>query len=175
MNYTLEKFEKTVSLEEYIEEYVDVEQFLEFCKACPSYGNIWSCPPYDFDPMDIWNSYDSILIKGYQINYSGERTAKEMEDVMYKVKGKVSEELFVLEEKIEGSLSLSAGSCHICKGCSKPDGKPCRYPEKMRYSIESLGGDVGKTLSRLCGIELEWIEEGKLPDHFVLCGALLMK
>ena len=43
----------------------------------------------------------------------------------------------------------------------------------MRYSIESLGGNVGLTVSKLMGIELEWMEEGKIPSYFVLAGGLL--
>ena len=45
----------------------------------------------------------------------------------------------------------------------------------MRYSIEALGGNVGKTVHDLLGIELEWIEEGKVPSYFVLVGGLLEK
>ena len=43
----------------------------------------------------------------------------------------------------------------------------------MRYSIESLGGNVGLTISKLLKLELEWIEEGKLPNYFILVSGLL--
>ena len=76
--------------------------------------------------------------------------------------------LFEEEEKHPGSKSLSAGSSHICgeDNCSKPLGQPCRFPDKMRYSVESLGGNVGLTASKLLGIQLQWID-------FVLVGGLL--
>ena len=83
--------------------------------------------------------------------------------------------VYAEEEENPGSESLSAGTCQICSGCTRPAGEPCRFPEKRRYSIESIGGNVGKTISKLCGVDLEWIEEGKLPDHFVLVGGLLIK
>lgn len=65
----------------------------------------------------------------------------------------------------------------MCKGegCSRPLGEPCRRPGDMRYSIESIGGNVGLTVSKLMGIELEWVQEGKLPSYFVLVGGLLKK
>ena len=44
----------------------------------------------------------------------------------------------------------------------------------MRYSIESLGGNVGKTASKLLGVELMWMEEKKLPAYFVLVNGLLL-
>ena len=52
---------------------------------------------------------------------------------------------------------------------------PCRYPETMRYSIESLGGNVGLTIEKLMGLKLEWMEEGRLPHHFILVCGLLQK
>ena len=43
----------------------------------------------------------------------------------------------------------------------------------MRYSIESLGGDVGKTTKDLLGLELKWMTEGRMPEHFILVNGLL--
>jgi hypothetical protein len=44
----------------------------------------------------------------------------------------------------------------------------------MRYSIESLGGDVGLTAERYLGQPLLWIKDGILPDYLMLVGALLL-
>ena len=173
MDYTLERFETETDIDSYIEDYVDIEHFLECCKACPNYANRWACPPYDFDPMDIWKAYDRLLIAGYRLTFSEDRTEEEMTKALWEVKQKLSEELYAEEKKQPGSRSLSAGTCQLCRECSKPEGKPCRYPDQMRYSIESIGGNVGRTISKLCGIEIEWIEEGRLPEHFVLVGGLL--
>ena len=46
--YTLDYYHASVPVSEYLDKYVDVPAFLEACKACPNYGRIWSCPPYDF-------------------------------------------------------------------------------------------------------------------------------
>ncbi|MBQ1959281.1 MAG: DUF2284 domain-containing protein [Firmicutes bacterium] len=175
--YTLEKFEKEISTELYLEHFVNVEEFLEYCKVCPNYGRLWSCPPYDFNPEDYWKKYSSLLVTGYKINFGPEVTEKRSMEIMTEVKNRIAEELFAMESAEPGSMSLSAGSCGICGTdcCTRLEGKPCLHPEKMRYSIESLGGNVGKTVSKLLGIELEWIEEGKLPSYFVLCGGLLKK
>ncbi len=47
-------------------------------------------------------------------------------------------------------MSLSSGACLHCKNaeCTRLSGKPCRFQDKMRYSIESLGGNVGKTVTK---------------------------
>ena len=175
--YNLERFEKEISVPLYLEHYVNVEEFLEYCKACPNYEKIWSCPSYDFNPEDYWKEYSTLTVLGYKINFAQDMTEKRSMEIMAEVKNKITEELFAMEEECPGSISLSAGSCSVCgpENCTRTDGKPCRYPEKMRYSIESLGGNVGKTVSKLLGIELEWIEEGKIPSYFVLVGGLLKK
>lgn len=181
--YTTERYEATMSVEEYLEKYVDVDTFLECCKACPNYEKIWSCPSYDFDVLEYWKKYKAIDLTAVKIifdeEYAGKEFPKEemdriIEASLWKVKHDLSQELFVKEAEIPGSISLSAGSCSLCKdGCPRTEGKPCRFPDKMRYSIESLGGNVGLTISKLMGIELEWMEEGKLPHYFVLVSGLL--
>ncbi|MCR5134236.1 MAG: DUF2284 domain-containing protein [Clostridiales bacterium] len=175
MEYRVERFEGRIGIPAYLEGYVDVEGFLACCRECPNYGQLWSCPPYDFDPMDVWRAYGSLLIVGRRVTYTGDRTETEMEAVLGRVKQEITDELESLRAVRSGSMPLSAGSCAICEGCTRPAGAPCRHPGQMRYSIESLGGNVGKTIRDVCGVDIEWIEEGRLPEHFVLVGGLLEK
>ncbi len=181
--YKTERFEASVSVEEYLDQYVDVETFLKCCRECSAYNVKWSCPPYDFDVVDYWRQYQVFDLTAVKIlfdeAYAGRICTKEEQQEIFrksvwKVKEELSKELFLREQKIPGSISLSAGSCMRCgENCSRREGKPCPFPEEMRYSIESLGGNVGQTISRLMGIELEWMEEGRLPHYFVLvCGLL---
>lgn len=176
MKYTTERYTADISVEEYIEKYVAVEEFLECCKACPNYDKKWSCPSYDFDVLEYWKKYDTAYFIAEKIIFDEEYVGKEVsaDDVVEEVKQKLTDELFGMEAANPGSISLSAGSCSLCtQGCSRTEGMPCRYPDKMRYSIESLGGNVGLTISKLMGIEIEWMQEGKLPSYFVLvCGLL---
>lgn len=180
--YETEKLYGKLDIPTYMEDYVDVEEFLEYCKACDSYDKIWSCPEYDFDVLEYWRKYDTIHIIGNKIVFDDEtvemeRTPEELEKFMGKVlkeeKQKLAEILYEAEARYPGSISLSAGSCHLCEVCERVEGKPCRYPDEMRYSMESLGANVGKTCSKLLRIELLWSEENKLPKYFVLISALL--
>ena len=175
MQYTITQFEAEIGTAEYLKDFVDADYFLSCCKVCQNYGHVWACPPYDFAPRDLWRQYDRLRVYGYQVRYSGERTQKEMEEVLWKVKERLDEEMLHLEAETPGSLALSAGSCTRCESCSRPEGKPCRFPQLMRHSIESVGGDVGKTIEKLCGIQIQWAKEGCLPDHYVVAGGLLMK
>lgn len=175
--YTIDKFEKTIDVADYVEGYVNVAEFEEYCKECPNYGTVWSCPPYSFDAETYWKDYSELLVVARKINFQGEVSQEESYQIMKEVKADMAKELYELEAKTPGSISLSAGSCDLCseEGCTRKEGLPCRFPEKMRYSIESIGGNVGLTVSKLLGIRLEWIEEGKVPSYFVLVGGLLTK
>ena len=107
--------------------------------------------------------------------YTQEELQEIIRTVLKTEKHRLGEELLEKEKQYPGSVSLSAGSCDQCaSGCSKEQGNPCRFPETMRYSIESLGGNVGLTIEKLMGLKLEWMEDGKLPHHFVLVNGLLM-
>lgn len=184
--YKIRTYTNEISIQNYVENYVDIPTFLKCCEACPNYKNIWSCPTYDFDVESYWRSYNTFSVVGRQIlfdeetrnrTFSQEELYSLIEDVIGKEKQILTDELFEQEKLYPGSISLSAGSCSTCgKGnCTRPKSEPCRFPDKMRYSIESLGGNVGKTISDLFHIELEWVEEGKLPSHFVLVCGLLKK
>lgn len=167
--------------EDYIENYVDVPKFLGYCKKCDSYGKNWSCPEFNFDAKELWKKYKYVYIIGTKIifnkdviNSLDEDVAKEqMQEALWQEKKTLLEKLWKLEEDYPGALSLSAGSCKLCPKCQRQIDRSCIHPDKMRYSIESIGGDVGKTLSKLLGIELQWAKDGKLPEYYTLVSGFL--
>ena len=183
--YTVKRHTAEIAVAEYLKDYVDIDGFLECCKECPNYNNVWTCPPFEFDPLEYWKQYDTLEVYAQEIifdeKYAGKcfsksEMSKIIEQSIKVVKNELTDELFELEKDFPGSVSLSAGSCIICaEGCTKKDGKDCRFPEKQRYSIEALGGNVGLTISKLMGIDIEWVKEDILPSKFVLVCGLLKK
>lgn len=182
--YSVTRHTAEISVSDYLEGYVDIPTFLEACTRCPNYGKVWSCPPYDFDVDSYWKNYQKLHLLASKIVFDEELlsrtwTQEEQTELLNRVlpveKQKLTEELLKAEQEYPGSISLSAGSCQSCKTCTRPSQMPCCHPDTMRYSIESLGGNVGLTLQKLMGLKLEWMEEGKLPHHFVLVCGLLTK
>ena len=53
--YSVQTIETRVPVAEYLRTCVDVEKFLGFCRECGNYGRRWSCPPFEFDPLELWN------------------------------------------------------------------------------------------------------------------------
>ena len=175
LNYTVRELEARVPLSEYLADCVDVPHFLTYCEACPSFDAVWSCPSYDFDPMEIWNRYGHIrLYARMLIPDSPGQDEQAALTALHEEKDKYLDILFAWETENPGSLALAAGSCTLCTPCTRPSGRPCQKPEQMRYSIESLGGDVGLTASRYFGYPLQWIRKGVLPDYLMLVGGLLI-
>ena len=58
--YSVQTIETCVPVAEYLRACVDVEKFLGFCRECGNYGRRWSCPPFEFDPLELWNRYDTL-------------------------------------------------------------------------------------------------------------------
>ena len=81
--------------------------------------------------------------------------------------------LLKLEQEIPGSLALQSGRCLLCERCAREEGKVCRHPQRLRYSIESLGGNVTATLQELLGVELQWYTADSSPAYLVQVGGLL--
>ena len=182
LKYSAAQLENKIAVEDYVRDYVDVPRFLECCRACPNYASKWSCPPYDFDPLDLWAQFREFWIFGVKISFGGDGadySAPEMNEevraVFLEEKGKLLNRALSLEKECPGSLGLSAGSCVICAECAKKSGAPCRRPELMRYSIESLGGDVCATAENLLGTSIKWASEGRAPEYLILAGGLLTK
>lgn len=180
---TTRRYEAEITVDKYLDKYVDIEQFEAKCKECPNYSKIWSCPEFDFDPKAYWKKYHDLFLLALKIKpddkyrglcFEGEELDRILKETLNKGKELLTGELAVWEKKMPGSVALSAGSCILCDGrCARAEGQPCKHPDEMRYSIESLGGNVGKTITDLMGLELLWMEEGRIPEYFVLVGGLL--
>lgn len=177
--YTCETMIQTVPLEDFRRDLVDVPRFMGYCLDCSNAGRYWSCPPYDFDPQEIWARYGGLLLLVRKVTFRkdrlfpGERRAFERTELP-KIKADMNRELLEMEAKIPGSLALFPGRCEWCPSCARGEGKPCRFPERMRYSVESLGGDCGGALERYFGEPLQWAQGNKLPERLLFLGGLLM-
>ena len=171
---TLERLVTTIPLAEYVPQCVDVPKFLGYCRACPSYGKRWSCPPHDYDPMDLWARYETLTLVVLVLTPDRGASREEAMAAMAREKKALLEELLALEEAFPGSLALSAGNCQLCRFCARTQGIPCWQPQRMRPSIEALGGDVSLTLEGYLGRTIRWTRPGETPPYLTLAGGLLI-
>ena len=174
----ISKLTADVDVAEFTENYVDVEKFLGLCKDCENYGKNWNCPPFDFDVMDVWNSYGKLKIIAFKIEFDDEELAtvysdRELDFVLKRVgrmKVKLMNDIYDLED--ENSLGLFLGECNLCMKCTREFGMPCKMPFKMRYSLESLGANVDQFLEDIFDLKVIYAKDGKLPEYMVFVGGL---
>ena len=183
--YRVEEFEAKVSVQEYREHCLDIPRIRGYCQACENYGKRWSCPPFTEPSECLWDRYETIWIFGRKLLLSQELQDEEIsmdemtarsKALLHPEKERLLGELLELERQFPGSLALSAGSCEGCppKQCARAEGKPCLHPERLRCSLESLGGDVVQTASRYLNQEILWGKAGHFPPSYLLVGALLL-
>lgn len=115
------------------------------CSAnkCQVYGHSWACPPACGEIEDFerqMHEFEHCLVV---------QTVTEMEDdfdVEAIEEGGETQKRRVLDlvEAIDKAglsaetMTLSAGTCTLCKECTYPD-EPCRFPDKRLVSMEAAG------------------------------------
>lgn len=180
--YHTEIYIKPSTIEELKKSFWDIEKFEGFCKQCKNYGKVWSCPPYDFSIEEYITKYKYIYIVGVKIVFdedtlssinTKEKISNYTNETLHFMKNKIMNEMLNLEKLYPNSTSLSAGGCKLCKVCSKESNLKCLHPDLMRYSLESLGFDVGGISSKLLNFELKWATETRLPDYFSLIAGIM--
>lgn len=175
-SYTIEQQEKKIPVAEVLRDCVDVPYFLELCKACPNYGNRWACPPYTTDSLCVWLKYDVMHMMIRVIYPDPDMTEAEAIAMVDRERQKFSDELLEMEAGRANVVSLAAGPCMRCgENCTRREKKICRMPQKVRFSIESLGGNVTALMDKYFGRSMLWMKDGKVPEYFVLAGGLLLE
>lgn len=182
MNYTVTEHKVTIGADEFISRYRDVERIRTFCEQCPSYGKVWTCPPFDFDPRNVSDGFKTVTLMASTIEFdeqtraackTAEQASATGREAMEQVWKTLLPQLYEMECNTPGSRCFTF-RCSLCpEGCTRPEGKPCRHPDKMRHSLESVGFDLVTMTRDLLGIDLEWSSDGSLPKHLTLVTALM--
>ena len=177
----LEKREAEIPLSQLMEFY-DRETFWGFCRACPRYGALWSCPPYEKGALPELEQFSKIRLFCHVLHFSQDLRREHalpqqagafMEACAAEYGQGVHEELLRREQSHPGSLGLTHGGCRLCAHCARTEGKPCRQPEKMRLSLESLGFSVVDLTQKVFDLPILFAAEA-LPPHQVLLTGLLL-
>ncbi len=173
----------SLPMSDFIRKYQDQEKFMAYCRECPNYNTLWSCPPLSFDANELLKGFNYIQLVAVKVIYDEKtiRSADTPEKVkeittnsLREVRTRLAESMLSLEQEFPGSISLSSGGCQLCEHCKRLDNLPCCLPEKMRHSLDSFGFDLTAITAELLQIELKWPKNG-LPEYYTLIHALLTK
>jgi predicted metal-binding protein len=159
------------------------DDVMKLCAACPIFGKNWSCPPFGFDVDEFLGRFNHVYLFGIKMAHDegtraaargAEKSLKYSVWLMDNVNLKMLDILHDLERKYSGSRGASGGSCKICPRCARADDLPCRFPDRMRNSIESLGFNVSMISEELLGLKILWFKD-ELPPYQVLVNALFTR
>ncbi|RAP52664.1 MAG: hypothetical protein BZ133_00765 [Methanosphaera sp. SHI613] len=181
-HYNIIKEVKTLTIEEYVDNFVDFDKTLNACKSCPAYNKNWACPDFKDDPIEIYSSFEKIdlifirlIFDEYILSqsFNDNEWNEFLHETLFKEKDNLTEELKLLEKEYDGRY-LSSGYCNICKECSKVNNNECLFPDLKRNSVESIGGLVVKITEELFDAPLKWIDKsGKVPEYLSILNALM--
>ena len=176
-DYLTEHLSATVDTRHYMENYRDTARFEALCRECRAYGHRWGCPPHDCDWAARLRSFPHVFIAGTKITpHAHDIPADEAFSLLEPETKKLNNLLLAKEAETRGLAFGFAGKCPYCPGmkCTRTEGKPCRHPELVRPSLESVGFDVAATARDLLGVELAWGRDGMLPPYLVIVGAVFL-
>ncbi len=173
--YKKERFTKELQIDKFVKMYFDPELTLQKCRTCTGYAKTWSCPDFDFNVRNYWRQFSAYRVIVDRVSMEGVASPKEAEERLAYEKPIFNRQMLALEKSTPGSVALYAQECEECQECARLIGKPCRLPETMRYSIESLGGCGIRLVEDLFEFGVCWSDGTTIPAYYILLGGLLKK
>lgn len=178
MKYTIEYNIQEVALNDLMLCY-HPKRVLGYCEACNNYGKIWSCPPHQLNVSDFLQPYNQLFVIGAKVVIKSEWVDKEkpldsVTNVFLKARQQFGKVLYELEKEYLNSQAMIAGTCYQCDKCTRYYGLSCKYPDKMRHSLESIGFDVDQIVKTILKDEIVWNGPGGYPPYLLSVGMMML-
>ncbi|MEJ2277409.1 MAG: DUF2284 domain-containing protein [Candidatus Lokiarchaeota archaeon] len=157
---------------------------------CPNYNKYWACPPkapYMEKRVSKYTKIYLIYIKFDIKAHIEEEKKKTPNKTEISIKNEFYTNNYMREEMekeinaflanfqqiYNEKLILWDGHCLLCqnqgfKKCSLEERLPCRFPDEIRYSMESVGIHVTKTVKNL-NLPIEWPPENYCYRFGLIC------
>lgn len=136
-----------------LKNYMDFDYFTGLCKdGCPHYNLSYTCPPNSPKFTYYTKDYDYSLVIAMYMEIDKDQTINDIHPYLRKV---LSDLLIPLEKEVNGLLT-DGGRCRYCESCTYIDNLPCRYPDKIRFSMEAMGIDLDKVCKDILNHSIVW-------------------
>ena len=150
-------------------EVVTDASFRDICEknSCGLFGACWVCPPECGEISVLMAKlkeyryvflYQTVAALEDSFDFEGMQDAKRTHSKLSQALGNALPEILGT-----GYLHLGVGGCGICEKCTKPEGLPCRFPDKALPSMEAYGIDVYRTVRNT---ELRYINGKNTVTYF---------
>jgi predicted metal-binding protein len=147
------------------------------CERCPQHGKNLSCPPHSPAFMQYLEGEKRarVICLRLPLEYFSDQEDMEKHKVCFrKASGLLAGEL--LEYRKRGLRIAGSGPCLACQRCAVETGdQKCKKPDKMIYSLESLGVNVTALVQACFNIDFEWSVAENTADFVCAVGAVFEK
>ncbi|MGL5313880.1 MAG: DUF2284 domain-containing protein, partial [Peptostreptococcaceae bacterium] len=151
-----------------INKFIDFEYFTGLCKdGCPSYNTNWTCPPNSPRYEEYSKDYEKTLVMIMYSNINDD----ELSNVHINLRRTISPVLHSLEKNFNGLLT-DGGRCMHCETCTCSDNLPCRAPELLRYSMESMGINLDALAKEVLNHKITWNKEENADNYCTVFGSV---
>lgn len=149
------------------------ELFSNMCKSgCKNFNKKYSCPPCSPGFHSCTKGYALLLVLLLRIRLNQLKDYRDYHKLRVGnavIKPRIEKVMRALETN---NKFLGTGACRLCKPCKKALNKPCRYPDKMRFSLESLGVDCNQLTEDVFNFPLLWYKDKTAPEYTSVVCAL---
>lgn len=160
----------------------DYDECLNLCQSgCRNFNKKYSCPPASVSFEILSKSYEYTIVNALQIPFIGLKPIYNSIRMANVVAKSLQRKIFdkTAQELRENNLKfviLENGSCRLCKTCALQKNEPCKYPDKMRFSLEATGVDANDLVLKCFDFPLQWYYKGKkekFPEYQCVVSAIL--
>ncbi|WP_143555478.1 DUF2284 domain-containing protein [Selenomonas ruminantium] len=103
MDYSVEYRKNSIGMELFRQKYHDREKYLAYCRECPKYNTVWSCPPLQIDADAYLSKYAWVNVVGAKIIL--DQTVIEKADTPDKIKSEGWRIVTKVKHKVEAVLN----------------------------------------------------------------------
>ena len=156
-------------------ECLDIEMCNKACESCSNFGKSWACPPfreYDFPGLHP-ERFENLIIFVSTLHFRQRILIEDARKIFNKELYIFMPQLRQEAQKLAGIVYGFACSCDLCRSaCTRTFNKPCRHANLIGPSLEAAGFNVSKLLSRFCGNDLKWSQNGYAPREMRYVSAI---
>ena len=152
------KLKANICKNKILSRYMDFEYFTNLCKdGCPHYNLSYTCPPNSPRFTDYTSNYEKSLIIAMYMNLDNGTSINDIHPYLRRV---LSDLLIPLEKEFNGLLT-DGGRCRYCDECTYVQNLPCRFPDKIRFSMEAMGIDLDKVCKDILDHSIVWSKDNE--------------
>lgn len=152
---------------------VEYEKLALLCEeGCKNFNTKYCCPPISPSFQKVSRGFKYLTVNVFKTRLKEYKTIYNTIRMINNV-NKTIQRRIIDQATIEGEIILENGSCRLCRNCQMENNLPCKYPGRMRYSLEATGIHVYDLVMKCFDFPLLWYSKGNFPEYQCVVSGIL--